>query len=284
MNTKRIVTIMTILAALTSVFLISGFNVSAAENPYNYSGEPTRAIYYTLPTMKGADVKWVQAALNAYGGYGLTIDGSFGPACREATKKFQASMGLAQDGSFGPATRARMVSWLSQNGYAQASASGGGSSVSSGSKTFFYQGVNTGGCYTASAAMIMSNLGATWNGEPATYQNVYRANGDTYYFMVNTPGKFGCSLRRLQTSKSSVIDAVKQYPQGVMVAFYQPGRGRDHCMVAVGLNSSGEPLFFDPAMENGTNGGYGYTLSQTTTATSGGAGWNNLKQVSIIVR
>lgn len=100
------------------IILSTFITAAAAENPYNYSSEPSRAIYYVLPTMKGNDVKWVQSALNAFGNYGLSIDGSFGPACKKATKKFQSSMGISQDGSFGPATRSTMVNWLKQNGYA----------------------------------------------------------------------------------------------------------------------------------------------------------------------
>ena len=129
MKIKRTLVLIMVFTVLTSILSTSGLLVSAAENPYSYSNEPTRAIYYTLPTMKGNDVKWVQAALNAFGNYGLALDGSFGPACREATLKFQAASGLAQDGSFGPATRAQMVSWLSQNGYT----SGGNSNPASGS-------------------------------------------------------------------------------------------------------------------------------------------------------
>ncbi len=87
-------------------------------NPYQYSSAPTRALYYTSRVMTGNDVKWVQAALNLYGNYGLDIDGSFGPATRNATMQFQRSIGgLAVDGSFGPATRAKMISWLASRGY-----------------------------------------------------------------------------------------------------------------------------------------------------------------------
>ena len=112
MKSKKVLS--SIIATIIMLTSIVGFSISAnaEDNPYNYSGEPTRAIYYVTPTMKGNDVKWVQCALNLYGNYGLAIDGSFGPACREATKKFQASIGLEQDGSFGPATRAKMVEWL----------------------------------------------------------------------------------------------------------------------------------------------------------------------------
>ena len=162
MKTKKFITIGKMVSWLSqNGYGISGSTSSnqsttGSENPYNYSGEPTRAIYYTLPTMKGDDVKWVQAALNAYGNYGLTIDGSFGPACREATKKFQASTGLSQDGSFGPATRTKMVSWLSQNGY---EISGSSSTVSSSSSNTQYNLCWPVSISASGAKRITSSLG-----------------------------------------------------------------------------------------------------------------------------
>lgn len=294
---KLLLSLLAITAMLTSFFALSPL-ASAAENPYNYSSEPTRAIYYVLPTMKGNDVKWVQSALNAYGNYGLDIDGSFGPACKEATRKFQASRGLSQDGSFGPATRASMVSWLNQNGYSSnvnqkpssvtyypdgSTSVKYSNAISPSGKAFYTQ--SSGGCYTASCAMIMSNLNASWNGVSATYWNVYAANGGSAYLSGATPGKFGCRRTELAVSKASVVDAIKKYPQGVMVAFYQPNKGWNHCMAAVGLNSSGEPLFFDPSISDGSNNGNGRTLEQTPTGSNyGGATWNNLVQVSAITR
>lgn len=113
---KKIISLFISIAITFLTLTISVTYVFAEENPYNYSYEPIRAIYYVLPTMKGNDVKWVQCSLNMYGNYGLAIDGSFGPACKEATKKFQASMGIEQDGSFGPATRTKMVEWLNSQG------------------------------------------------------------------------------------------------------------------------------------------------------------------------
>ena len=71
-------------------------------DPYLYT-VPTRAIYYTSPVMTGNDVKFIQTGLK-YLGYSITVDGSFGPAAKEVTKKFQSANGLTADGSFGPAT------------------------------------------------------------------------------------------------------------------------------------------------------------------------------------
>lgn len=115
---KKILALVLTLVTIFSTLAINTVSVSAAsKNPWDYSPTPTRAVYYTLPTMKGNDVKWIQQALNTTINAGLDIDGSYGPACKAATVKFQKKYGLAQDGSFGPATRAKMVSVLNGLGY-----------------------------------------------------------------------------------------------------------------------------------------------------------------------
>ena len=115
---KKLLAIVLTAITILSTFAINTISVSAAsKNPWDYSATPTRAIYYVYPTMKGNDVKWVQQALNTTINAGLAIDGSFGPACKSATIKFQKKYGLSQDGSFGPATRSKMVSVLNSMGY-----------------------------------------------------------------------------------------------------------------------------------------------------------------------
>lgn len=64
------------------------------------------------------EVKWMQAALNyciskeGLNATKLDVDGSFGPASKEATIQFQIAAGLTVDGSFGPATIKKMKSVL----------------------------------------------------------------------------------------------------------------------------------------------------------------------------
>ena len=53
-------------------------------------------------------VKRLQAILNILG-YGLDVDGSFGPLTEAAVKKFQKSMGLKDDGIVGPATWTALI-------------------------------------------------------------------------------------------------------------------------------------------------------------------------------
>lgn len=60
----------------------------------------------------GQDVADWQAALNHFG-YGLVVDGDFGPRTASATKDFQARHGCAVDGAVGPQTRGAMGAALS---------------------------------------------------------------------------------------------------------------------------------------------------------------------------
>jgi len=56
----------------------------------------------------GAKVKAVQSQLNE-SGYGLTVDGSFGPATNTAVRSFQGAQGLGVDGVVGDNTWNKMV-------------------------------------------------------------------------------------------------------------------------------------------------------------------------------
>ncbi|MBR3969262.1 MAG: peptidoglycan-binding protein [Clostridia bacterium] len=76
-------------------------------NPDDYT-YPSRTLKYTSPTMKGNDVKWVQAVLCRLG-YSLDIDGSYGKNSVAAIKQFQSKYGLTVDGYCGPATRAKLL-------------------------------------------------------------------------------------------------------------------------------------------------------------------------------
>ena len=64
------------------------------------------------------EIKWMQAALNyciqkeGLSASKLTVDGSFGPASKNATIKFQKAAGLTADGSFGPSTIKKMKTVL----------------------------------------------------------------------------------------------------------------------------------------------------------------------------
>lgn len=54
-------------------------------------------------------VTQLQKELQAWGYDPNGIDGSFGPGCEEAVKKFQQDNGLSVDGSVGPATKAKLA-------------------------------------------------------------------------------------------------------------------------------------------------------------------------------
>ncbi|WP_419723962.1 peptidoglycan-binding domain-containing protein [Streptomyces pratensis] len=63
----------------------------------------------------GSAVKAAQVQLNEYG-YGLSVDGAFGPATVAAAKKFQQSKGLSADGIVGPNTWKALVSGAGSGG------------------------------------------------------------------------------------------------------------------------------------------------------------------------
>lgn len=86
------------------IYLTEETGVSSNPDDYPF---PTRNLYYTNPTFKGDDVKWVQAVLN-YLGYSVAIDGSYGPDCADKIANFQRDNGLNQDGKCGPATREKL--------------------------------------------------------------------------------------------------------------------------------------------------------------------------------
>ena len=56
----------------------------------------------------GAKVRAVQSQLNE-SGYGLTVDGSFGPATYSAVRSFQSAKGLGVDGVVGDNTWNKMA-------------------------------------------------------------------------------------------------------------------------------------------------------------------------------
>ncbi|WP_443075799.1 peptidoglycan-binding domain-containing protein [Streptomyces sp. TRM 70351] len=88
---------------------------------------------------RGSAVKAAQVQLNKYG-YGLAVDGDFGPGTHAAARDFQDDKGLAVDGIIGPDTWRALVS-----------GSGGGSG-------------GTGGKLTHSqAAAMFTSAGISWS-------------------------------------------------------------------------------------------------------------------------
>lgn len=65
-----------------------------------YSG---RVYRLTHPMMHGDPVRSIQQQLNNYG-YGLKVDGWYGPLTDTVVRRFQAAHGLAADGAVGPLT------------------------------------------------------------------------------------------------------------------------------------------------------------------------------------
>lgn len=102
------------------LYLLVFFLIISAAGTKAYAQErlPNRILRYLE---KSNDVKDVQAALNKLG-YKISVDGSYGPATKNAVLSFQKKhSSLRNDGSYGPATRTVMLKELG-------STSGGGSS------------------------------------------------------------------------------------------------------------------------------------------------------------
>ena len=87
--------------------------LASKSNPVKTDKTKAKKAYSgTWPTMpkkeyfakgdKGVNVGRLQAFLNWYGGYGLAVDDSFGPATEKAVKAYQKAEGLTVDGYFGP--------------------------------------------------------------------------------------------------------------------------------------------------------------------------------------
>jgi hypothetical protein len=75
--------------------------------------QPVPAPTTTLkPGDSGAQVKVLQRALASLGFSTGTVDGDYGPATVEATKRFQSSVGIDADGIVGPATLQALKSAL----------------------------------------------------------------------------------------------------------------------------------------------------------------------------
>lgn len=130
MNTiKNIINKIATTMLAIAICFTSIISVNAADASTNYSAYSTPstsgdyAYWNGSRTVKAAgttvsEIKWMQTSLNycivnkGVNTSKLTIDGSFGPACKKATLAFQKKYGLSQDGSFGPNTISKMISVL----------------------------------------------------------------------------------------------------------------------------------------------------------------------------
>lgn len=90
----------------------SATTVKKTSNKKTYSGTipklPKRGYFKLGDRMK--NVEYVQKMLNWIHGYGLKVDGYYGPKTRDAVLNFQKRHGLAKDGCFGPKTLAKAKS------------------------------------------------------------------------------------------------------------------------------------------------------------------------------
>ena len=80
-------------------------NIGALAGVYMFS---ERDLCYTSPVMTGDDIRCLQICLNILG-ISCEVDGSFGPATKQAVIEFQSRYGLTQDGSCGPQTKSKII-------------------------------------------------------------------------------------------------------------------------------------------------------------------------------
>ncbi len=149
---KRIKKILAVILAIVTIFSMSAITLTASaanisatlgynepENSGDYAYWNGSKVVKSSSTTKD-EIKWMQAALNyciskeGLNATKLTIDGSFGPASKAATIKFQKATGLTQDGSFGPGTIKKMKSVLN-DGKATFKTNNSTATVNSNSKT-----------------------------------------------------------------------------------------------------------------------------------------------------
>lgn len=106
-------TVLTASAASVS----SSLGYDQPENSGDYAYWSGSKVVKSSSTTKN-EVKWMQVALNyciskeGLSATKLTVDGSFGPASKNATIKFQKATGLTADGSFGPSAIKKMKAVL----------------------------------------------------------------------------------------------------------------------------------------------------------------------------
>lgn len=98
----------------TKPFKLSGYKFQGFIYNPDVDTTPVKETYQgALPSKtvkrgsKGADVKKLQAFLNWYGNYKLSVDGDCGSKTVAAVKNFQKENGLTVDGMFGSKSRAK---------------------------------------------------------------------------------------------------------------------------------------------------------------------------------
>ncbi len=115
-----ILSIMSISVSAASVSSSLGYNEAESSGDWVYWDG--RKVVKSSSTSKD-EIKWIQAALNycrvkaGLRSNRLVVDGSFGPASKEATIVFQKAYGLKADGKFGPDTIKKMKSILNEGRY-----------------------------------------------------------------------------------------------------------------------------------------------------------------------
>lgn len=173
---------------------------------WTYCKSGDSAIPYASPwTSPYIGTQWLQKVLNTYQKAGLSVDGSYGNATKNAVKKFQKSVSLSADGNAGLDTMCMLIYkvYYQKSVYAQGSVpdtTGGGVTIASGRKAAKIT-------VTASSYSVNDNhgsikLGAKSNHsqKPLTYKS-----SNTAVAAVNSSGTV--TVKKAGTAKITISQA-----------------------------------------------------------------------------
>lgn len=252
---KRILAMILCIVSAFSVFAMTSMTASAAADCsyWNYT-EPSGSDYaywngkrmVKYSGTNASKVRWMQAALNyciqnrGLNASYLAVDGSFGPASKQATFAFQKKYGLSADGSFGPATISTMktvlvdsvpspvkydLCWPTKKASITGQYGTRGSIRSGGTR--YHSGIDIGvaagsPCYAAADGVVVmcksSDDGEKTIGGRGRYIVIYHSNGDfsTLYEHLNRCDvKKGDTVRKGQqigtTGNSGWASSKKHY-------------------------------------------------------------------------
>ena len=254
-----------------------------------------------------SEIRWIQAAINyciKYEGLSasyLNVDGSFGPASKNATIKFQKATGLTADGSFGPNTIKKMKTVLNDGkvtlkkstssatiskniklkNYLQVDQTWSSAKYGSGKKN----SLRDSGCgilsivnavYNLTGNFIQPTTVAKWAHNKGLY-NKYGSEGSYASVFQEAAKKYGSTygFKYVSGGSGSASDTkLKNHIKNEGVAIVHV---YNHYMTIVDYNSTTDKfLVFDSAPGSGTN----WNSTNRKGLTSPNGDWKTAKQLS----
>lgn len=170
---------------------------TTSSNPDDYPAatNTSTTYYYKSPTYNDDYVKWIQAVLYQLG-YGITVDGSFGPATRDAIIQFQSEEGLATDGRCGPATKQKLLDKWNEKKNAGYNPEGVVDDISGGMGSVYVRGWTFDRDNLAESLYLLVHIDDQYAG--TVLANVSRNDVDSVYHV----GQFHGYEANIQTDKT----------------------------------------------------------------------------------